>query len=68
MDQTRKLAMVAGFIPQLGVRGKRRNWRTSASAANPSITSLDDTPSASAKFLKISSVFRLDSKVPPCID
>jgi len=33
MDNVRKLAMVAGFIPQLGVRGQRRTWKNSQSAA-----------------------------------
>jgi len=33
MDNVRKLAMVAGFVPQLGVRGQRRTWKQSQSAA-----------------------------------
>jgi len=33
MDNVRKLAMVAGFIPQLGVRGQRRTWKNSQSPA-----------------------------------
>ena len=33
MDNIRKFATVAGFIPQLGVRGQRRAWRNSQSAA-----------------------------------
>ena len=33
MDNVRKFATVAGFIPQIGVRGQRRAWRHSQSAA-----------------------------------
>ena len=32
MDNVRKLAMVAGFIPQLGKRGQSRTWKHSQSA------------------------------------
>ena len=33
MDKIRKLATVAGFIPQIGVRGQRRTWLNSRSPA-----------------------------------
>ena len=32
-DKIRKLATVAGFAPQIGVRGQRRTWLNSRSAA-----------------------------------